>query len=569
MGAAEKATLNWLNPNSLFLSVIYSHQPIFDIAQICARHGVRHCVTSPGSRSAPLTIAFARHPDINTLSISDERSAAFVALGLAQSTRSTVALVCTSGTATLNFAPAIAEAYYAGVGLLILTADRPPEWIDQWDGQTIRQQHLYANYIRSSYQLPDSYHHPDQVWHLHRLVNQAIAQSRLGPVHINVPLREPFYPSKNQELNYSDSLPFFELTTGKPVLSASQIDNLSQQLRQFTKILVAIGQSPGLNFELPDVLTVVADVISNVPRAIGKHDWFLGAVGTQGENLRPDLLITMGKSFISKNLKLFIRKYKPKAHWHIDSDGHYADPFQCLSQVIVAEPKEVFESLEWPENQSYKKLWWDLEIQTVSALAQYEFDGEMAAVRGLLSRLEHADLHLANSMSVRYANFFGVKPKVRVFANRGTSGIDGSTSTAVGHCLGNPNRLQVLITGDVAFFYDRNAFWNNLEKNNLRILLLNNGGGVIFGMIDGPAQQKEAQEFFITRQLSRAKSLSEEFGLRYLYTEQVPDEMLWDDFLYGQNQPTILEMKTQITKEISGFQKVKNYLAKYLHYRKS
>ncbi|GAB3818211.1 hypothetical protein GCM10028895_15180 [Pontibacter rugosus] len=170
-------------------------QPVVNIAEICALKGVQNVVLSPGSRCAPLTIAFARHPKLNVRTVSDERAAAFIALGMALTTGKPTVLVCTSGTAALNYAPAVAEAYFQQVPLLILTADRPPEWIDQLDGQTIRQQKVYGQHIKQSYTFPVDFSHPDATWHSERLVSEALNETvsfPAGPVHINVPLREPF-----------------------------------------------------------------------------------------------------------------------------------------------------------------------------------------------------------------------------------------------------------------------------------------------------------------------------------------------------------------------------------------
>lgn len=154
-------------------------QPIFNIAEICARKGMRDMVLSPGSRCAPLTLAFVRHPDINTKTISDERSAAFIAIGIAQQTLLTTGLVCTSGSAAYNYAPAIAEAFYQQIPLLILTADRPPEWIDQLDGQTIKQESIYGKHVKASYSLPVDYSHPDSKWFIERTLSEAINLSQV------------------------------------------------------------------------------------------------------------------------------------------------------------------------------------------------------------------------------------------------------------------------------------------------------------------------------------------------------------------------------------------------------
>ncbi len=186
-----------------------SIQAIINIAEICARHGVKQAVICPGSRNAPIILAFARHPKIKTFVIPDERSAGFIALGMAQSSDNLVVIVCTSGTASANLYPAIMEAFYQQVSLLILTADRPPEWIDQQDGQTIRQQNIYQNQVLGSYQFPVSFDHEDAVWHAEKMVSEAIIKATgfsKGPIHINIPIREPFYPTAEEKFHYSEKL---------------------------------------------------------------------------------------------------------------------------------------------------------------------------------------------------------------------------------------------------------------------------------------------------------------------------------------------------------------------------
>jgi 2-succinyl-5-enolpyruvyl-6-hydroxy-3-cyclohexene-1-carboxylate synthase len=172
-------------------------QPIYDIAAICARKGLTNAVLCPGSRNAPLVIAFTRHPEIKSRTFSDERSAGFVALGLAQQRKEAVMLVCTSGTAAYNFAPAVAEAYFSHIPLLVFTSDRPAEWITQMDGQAIHQAEIFGKHVKKSFQLPQEYEHRDNQWAINRMVNEAInlaVQEPKGPVHLNVPFRS-LYPT--------------------------------------------------------------------------------------------------------------------------------------------------------------------------------------------------------------------------------------------------------------------------------------------------------------------------------------------------------------------------------------
>ncbi|EMR02931.1 2-succinyl-5-enolpyruvyl-6-hydroxy-3-cyclohexene-1-carboxylic-acid synthase [Cesiribacter andamanensis] len=529
-------------------------QPITDIAELSARLGIRHFVLSPGSRCAPLTLAVARHPQLQTRVVPDERAAAFIALGMAQTLGETVGLICTSGTAAYNYAPAVAEAFYQQIPLLVLTADRPPEWIDQQDGQTLRQQQLYGPHVKGSYQLPDTYEHPDLVWHLYRLVNEAISLTQTGPkgpVHINIPLREPFYPSPDAVWQYSQDLKVVERWQAEAQLSDPQWEQLVLEWQQYGRKLIVAGQcepsTPLLealeHSSLQQQLPVVADIITNLhglKGRISQQDYFLMQTGAPGkrtglqEALQPELLITFGRSVISKNLKLYLRKHPPRAHWHLQAQGPVADTFQSLTRIVPVAPLHFFQELnkrlpQTIEQDSTQKTYythWQEQQSLAEGVATAFFEqspageswGEFAALRRCLQSLpEGTQLHLANSMSVRYANFAGLSQDqkgVQVWANRGTSGIDGSSSTAVG-CAVVSKGLTVLITGDMAFLYDRNSLWHTFLPANLRILVLNNGGGGIFRMIEGPRRQPELEEFFVTHQPFSARASALDAGMQY------------------------------------------------------
>lgn len=562
-------------------------QPIFDIAEICARKGIHHAIVCPGSRCAPLTLAFARHSKIVTRTISDERSAAFVALGIAQQTGKPVVLICTSGTAAYNFAPAIAEAFYQGVPLLVLTADRPAEWIGQWDGQTISQQGIYGDHVKRSFQLPGDYDHPDSRWAIQRIVNEAINLSTyrgLGPVHVNVPLREPLYPSSGETISFSSDVSIVQRV---PVASNSKPWNkLNLELETKKRILVVAGQGK-LDTNLVESLfqfskalhvPIVADIISNlhaITDAVRLPDSFLPVVGTQvQDDIAPELLITFGRSVISKNLKLFLRSHKPAAHWHVDLDhNRVIDPFQSLTLQIDAEPAEWFASMAktsraGDDRRAYVQRWQELEKHAMASTEEFlqGTPGEFSFVHKVIRALpDHTTLHLANSMTVRYANYCGLderKKGIEVFSNRGTSGIDGCTSTAIGHAIGS-DTLHVLITGDVAFLYDRNAFWNNYVPKNLRVIVLNNHGGAIFSMIDGPGSLPEVGEFFTTRQPHGARIVAEEFGLGYQKVISMEDtEGALADLFKPSDRAKILEFESSSSNAKEVFLKFKEHIKK-------
>jgi 2-succinyl-5-enolpyruvyl-6-hydroxy-3-cyclohexene-1-carboxylate synthase len=562
-------------------------QPVYDIAELCARHKVTHAVVCPGSRSAPITLGLVRHPKLQVRTVSDERSAAFIALGIAQSTQRPVVLVSTSGSASYNFAPAIAEAFFQNVPLIVITADRPTEWVGQRDGQTISQRGIYGEHVKASYHLPEDTEQPDARWSFYRMVNEALLLAKnapVAPVHLNVPLREPLYPQVGEIIQYSHDIPFVQQSEATTRASEDLTSEFVSQLHKSQRTLIVVGQ------ELPDkklavVLEefskqwhapIVCDINSNlhsIERAILRADTFLmGLTPSLQAQLSPELLITLGKSTLSKNLKIFLRKHKAINHWHLEPGmDRVIDPYQSMTHLVATDPIEFLQMAKpTPEQQGsadYLQQWSALERQTRSSVDSFFSKNqacEFGWVHSLLDSIpDGCHLHLSNSLSVRYANWIGLrkdKKNIRVFCNRGTSGIDGCTSTAVGHALSS-DTLNILVTGDMAFFYDRNAFWHNYSIPNLRILLLNNQGGAIFGVIDGPRTLPESAEYFITRQNSSAKWMAAEFGIAYQSIESPLDEdstrELWQNFFMPSPTPRLLEIKSDTADAQRIFQNFK------------
>lgn len=553
-------------------------QPILDLVAICAKKGIEQAILSPGSRCAPLTLAFARHPDIHARTISDERAAAFIAMGMAQQLGQPVVLVCTSGSAALNYFPAIAEAYFQQIPLLILTADRPAEWIDQWDGQTIFQEEVFGKHVKKTFRFPDSFEQKDQVWHSSRIVNEAINLSRqfpAGPVHINIPLREPFYPLAGETFEYPVQPREFTPVTSQSQLTEESLRHIKNRLMEVRRVVIVPGQQKP-NAQIKSILdqlsknqraVVITDVITNLQgeHTVNLHDHWLGNESLLTD-LNPDLIISFGKSVISKSLKQFLRK-STASHWHIQPDGHARDTYQQLTRVLACSP---IGFLNWlgenlpRQDEEFFSSWMKLEKSTQQALpvafASAEF-GEYSALHTLLKKIPpFSKIHLANSMAVRYVNFLG-KRNQEIICNRGTSGIDGSNSTAVG-CTFTTKEPVTLVTGDMAFFYDRNAFWHNYGMPNLRIIILNNHAGGIFRLIDGPAKQPELEEFFETRQKLNAKSLASEFGFQYTLVkneEELESAML--KFYEPSLQPKIIEIESSSPKNAEILKQIKGSIA--------
>lgn len=568
-------------------------QPIYDIAELCSRKGLNQAVLCPGSRCAPLTVAFSRHPNIQTRTISDERSAAFIALGIAQQKKSPTLLLCTSGSAAYNFAPAVAEAFFSGTPLVVFTADRPAEWIAQHDGQTIFQPNIFGKHVKGSFELPHDYDHADSQWAINRIVNEAINlsfQEPKGPVHINAPFREPLYPEQDHVFEFSKNIRVMDELPPSYALTEEQKRSISLEWSQYHHVMVVAGQQDYdkvsqdaiSKFVLKHSIPVVGDIISNLhplENLIRHSDLFLGqATDEIKKTLQPDLLITFGKSTLSKNLKLFLRKYSPKAHWHIQSAGSVADPFQHVTKVFNADASDFFNfmltlsessSFENQKQKNFYQLWEVEERKSIRSLTEFfpqKNTVELEIIKEVIQSLpEQCNLHLANSMSVRYANFIGLEARqrnIQVFSNRGTSGIDGCSSTAVGHALSSQQH-HILITGDLAFFYDRNAFWHNYPIPNLHVLVLNNHGGIIFKLIDGPGTLPEADEYFITHQKLTARKLCEEFDFEYLLLDNKKKiKNLIQDFVSFDNRTKILEFESDASLNKEAFDTLKKQIKK-------
>lgn len=555
-------------------------QPLYNIPEICSQLGIREAILSPGSRCAPITLAFVRHPQVNCRTISDERAAAFIGMGIAQQQNSPVVLVCTSGSAAYNYAPAVAEAYFQQIPLIIITADRPPELIDQLDGQTIRQPGIYGRHVKKDYNFPVDLDNEQAEWHACRIVSEAVNLSKefpAGPVHINIPLREPFYPANNEEITYNSQVKVVSEFDTAPQLNESDWEKIINDWKAFNRILIVGGQNrineavqqPLQKIINEQKIPVAGDIISNlhpIEGVIRHADLFLGQdKNGLHESLQPELLITFGKSIISKNLKLLLRKHKPVAHWHIQPSGYVADTYQSLTKVIKTDAASFFGRIAEMEfeasfnNQKQENYYhiWQIEERKSRRLFDYFFPqdplGEFEFVSEMMKQIpDHSNLHLANSMAVRYANFIGVENNtVEVFANRGTSGIDGSNSTAIGHAFSR-DKLNILITGDMAFFYDRNAFWHNYDMGNLRIILLNNHAGGIFRVINGPDKLPELEEFFETRQKLNARLTAEELGFEYFNCDKRSKLGNYQkQFFQNDGKPKIIELESSSQENTS------------------
>jgi len=504
-----------------------------NLVETCAAKGVTDVVISPGSRNAPLSITFNRHPGINTTVIVDERSAAFYALGIAQQSKKTVALVCTSGTAALNYSPAIAEAYYQKIPLLVITADRPAEWVDQMDGQTIRQENIYNNFIKKSFNLPTEPNSEEEIWHCNRIFSEAIESTyypEAGPVHINFPLREPLYGDKD----YSDiPLPStFSTTSTLLELPDFELSELKDKWSSYSKILVVSGLLHP-NEKINETLSQIAEqnqvaVLTETTSNLFGNDFNRSIdrllIGIEGANIcdfQPDLLVTLGGPVVSKKIKAFLRTNPPKEHWHVNASNDYIDTYKSLSKIIPISPEKLLPAfVGLGKGAEYKNNWRTLDVKLLKVFKEFittvEFS-DLKAFDSILNAIpQESNLQLANSTAVRYSNLFDTVAtrKLKCFSNRGTSGIDGTISTAVGAASATES-VTTVISGDLSFLYDSNALWITPMPNNLRIIIINNKGGNIFRIIDGPSSTEELGEFFEAKHNINARHLSKTFGLEY------------------------------------------------------
>ncbi|MGM1055699.1 MAG: 2-succinyl-5-enolpyruvyl-6-hydroxy-3-cyclohexene-1-carboxylic-acid synthase [Bacteroidota bacterium] len=575
----------------------YSKIPVAQsIVALCVAKNINHVVISPGSRNAPLTIGFTHHPKIKAYSIVDERCAAFFALGMAQQLQQPVALVCTSGSALLNYYPAVAEAFYSDIPLVVISADRPIERIDIGDGQTIRQKNVFENHILYSANLyseivlentsADKKLQQKQFEsqkHNEREINLALnkALEGKGPVHINVPFYEPLYD-------------MVEKASVKPLQILPEIREriyLEKELEPYAEIwnrakrkivIVGVAQPNALEQKFLDFLAqdesvlMLSETTSNLnhPEIFTRIDTLIGPIersedaAEQFEALRPDILLSFGGMIVSKKIKSFLRNFQPEHHWHVDPKKAY-NTFFCLNKHFETSINSFFETFypllengksdyapHWKIIRKKRQARHDLYVQEIP---YSDFKAMQLIVPGVP---EKYNVQLGNSATVRYAQLFNWDETQKLFCNRGTSGIDGSVSTAVGAAHINEDPT-LLICGDLSFFYDSNGLWNNYIPKNFRIIILNNEGGGIFRILPGNKNTENFDTYFETIHHMNAKPLCELHDFEYQVannSEEISEAL--NGFYDPSEKPKLLEIFTprQINDEV---------LLKYFGFMKS
>ncbi|MCL1942945.1 MAG: 2-succinyl-5-enolpyruvyl-6-hydroxy-3-cyclohexene-1-carboxylic-acid synthase [Candidatus Azobacteroides sp.] len=536
---------------------------ILQLVALLKAHRINDIVLCPGSRNAPIIQTLANHPFFNCRAVTDERSAGFFAMGLALQSNKPAVVCCTSGTALLNIHPAVAEAFYQQIPLIVVSADRPAAWIGQADGQTLPQPDVFGTLVKKSVNLPEIRTGEDE-WYCNRLINEALLETDhhgKGPVHINVPVSEPLFGFTAENLPPARTISRIQ---GLKAFSENRND-IASRWSEYTKCIIIAGQS-ALSFtfekETDEILNghfvLLAEHLNNgtVPGTPVKNfDVLLYAfTDKQTENLTPELLITYGGHVVSKRLKKFLRSHPPKEHWHISADGKIIDLYGSLTTVVEADPcafaaeiASLFKNRPAPE---YPWLWKNLAKAIPEPNLPYS---EISAIGALVKQLpENSVLHLGNSSIVRYAQLFSIPDTVEVFCNRGTSGIEGSLSAAVGYASAS-DKLNFIVIGDLSFFYDMNALWNGQVDNNLRILLLNNGGGEIFQTLPGFEMTGQTHRFVTGTHNASAEGWAVECGFIYrgIHNEKELNEALPSFIQSGfSNQPMLSEVFTDKAEDV-------------------
>ncbi len=499
------------------------------LTALLAAHGIRHAVVCPGSRNAPLIHNLNECPDITCYPVTDERSAGFFALGIAQATDQPVVVCVTSGTAVLNVAPAVAEAFYQHQSLIVISADRPAQWIGQLDGQTIWQPGVLAPWVSRTVTLPEA-----DAWHCNRLANEALLEATADHhpcVHINVPITEPLFQFTCPALPGERVIRRYAPAVDYDCLPQQLIDDLQQACRP----LIVFGQLSPRRFHYESVSYLFSHVIvlheALAPFTTISH--FEEVL--DNPQLLPDFILYVGDGIVSKRLKAFLRQAKEARTWRISLTGEVEDTFQNLRGIITGDAERILQSLDnklsrpydgRPASQTeYRRLWLHhLKEAKGSIEATVPPFSEAAAVRlfeqGLQTVGYDYEVHYANSTAIRLANRYVQGHPV--WCNRGTNGIEGSLSTAAGFSVAmtvlHPSQPPMVfcVIGDLSFFYDQNALWNRNLQANLRILLLNNGHGAIFDQLPGLERSPAHQDLVAGQHAATAEGCCRQHNIVYL-----------------------------------------------------
>ncbi len=522
--------MNINDTDKIFCSILFD---------VMAAKGVEDVVCSPGSRNAPLLIAAAARDNLRKHVATDERAAAFIALGMAAVSQRPVALVCTSGTALLNYAPAVAEAFYQSVPLIVISADRPEQWIDQDDSQTLRQFEALGNFVKRSYQLPATgYENAEMQWYANRIANDAMIEAtsgRRGPVHINVQLGEPL--SRKQQHPMADprviSMIGSDIPANKEIIRGLALEVAASRVMLVAGFLPPdsrLNRAVNEFIKLPNVVAMT-ETLSNLhlPPECAAIDSVLTAFSEEElDRMAPDLVISVGGSLVSRKLKEYLRRNKHRCrHWQLGWSHTTADCFMSLTARIEASPSRVLHQLAAiaakemkgvKGEESYSRRWQDMRRRAAGVKERFVADApwsELKAFSHILAQLPTGyNLFLSNGTSVRYAQILSHRLPHASYCNRGVSGIDGSGSTAAGGAkMYKGNTL--LITGDLSMAYDIAMFGLPDIPDRMRVIVMDNAGGGIFRFIPSTSALEERERYFCAPPTLPLRQLADGYGWEY------------------------------------------------------
>lgn len=541
-----------------------------------AKNGLTDVVISPGSRSTPLAMTVMEHPDLKDWVIIDERSAAFFALGMAKQTKRPVALICTSGTAAANYYPAIVEAYYSRVPLVVLTADRPHELRGVGAPQAIEQIELFGGYPKWFHEmaLPESTQ--SILDYARSKASRAVSVSQAGnagPVHLNFPLREPLVPDFTLDHLWGtrEDTVFHPVHQGEKRLTEGMFQQLYVKLQSKQRGVIVCG--PQTNPALAEKITalahqwklpILADPLSDIrsgahdkQHIIEGYDAFLREK-TIRESLAPDFIIRFGAMPVSKAFLFYVKENRGALQFVVEESEGYRDPSGMDSEFIYAEPSQFAEdALTYiPELPAIEDTWletWQKMNDTAKKYLQKESTGavtEGEAVRSLLDVIPHNSyLYAGNSLAVRDVDtfFLTTNKKVHVLANRGANGIDGMVSSGLG-AAATADRPVTLLLGDLSFFHDLNGLLAAKHYElNLTVLLINNDGGGIFSFLSQAEDGKHFETLFGTPLGIDFKPAIEMYGGTYQLAETDSQVKELLEQSYREKGLNVIEVKTDRT----------------------
>lgn len=527
------------------------------IIALLKEYGIKHCVLSAGSRNVPFVHSIEEDPYFTCYSVVDERSAGYFALGLSQELNQPVVISCTSSTATCNYWPPVTEAYYQDVPLVVLTSDRDPAMLGQWEDQMIDQVGMYDRHVRKSVNLP-IIHDADDWLYCQRLVNEALLEldhHGTGPVHINIPMK-----SYNNSFNVRDLPKVTRIRRFDYQTDDNEWMSCSRKLKEAKRVLVIAGQgnawgsvfeSAFKQFTDSYNVAVAAEYMANIPREKTINPTlcmeYRYITEKKFSEFIPDIVISFGGN-MTAGLKDMLRKCAGSfEHWSIMQDGSVCDMYKSLTTIFECEPSYFFERMAGYSDGCNNGVYLNELKQYENSVVMPEFDYcNVAAIQKVTQRIPAGSiLHLAINNAIRIANFFKLQPDVKVYANIGTHGIDGPISSTLGQAAAS-NRQVFLIVGDLAFFYDMNALRLRHIGNNVHILLINNQGGEEFYY--NKMWKNEASDLHTTaRHHTKAGGWARECGFRYLSAHNMAelDEAV-DSYFAEEATPVLLEVFTEM-----------------------